>query len=450
MAESESDRKGSSGTASLPNTIDDWARAPGGKGVRRVQRAIRSKTPFLFVTGPAGTGKSTLLKLVAKELGGPPVLAPTGVAARLIGGQTIHSFFRVGRGVQWRGDDKTQRPEELYRGMSTLIIDEVSMVRADLLDKVDWILRRARQSEEPFGGVRVIAFGDLLQLPPVVGRDKPVLDEIGYQGPHFFDAFAAAKVGIEIQELKTVYRQRDRAFVKVLHGVRSGEPSSDLLKRLNRRVFSDGIAHRAGSLTLTTRRMDAELVNEQELNALAAPQHLYTGRVEGSYPNGDLPVPPELRLSPGARVMWVKNDPDGRWVNGTLGVVRDCRPDSVSVEPLDGGATFNVHVVQWEKCRYDFDPKAREVKRRVVGRYTQLPLRLGWATTIHKAQGLSLERVHVDLGRGAFAPGQTYVALSRSRTEGGLTLERPIRRSDLIVDPQVLEFLNREEQDAAA
>lgn len=161
-------------------------------------------------------------------------------------------------------------------------------------------------------------------------------------------------------------------------------------------------------------------------------------------------MPRELRLSPGARVMWVRNDPDGRWVNGSLGVVRACRPDGVLVEPLQGGATFTVHAVEWKKCTYAFDRDAHVVKKRVIGRYTQLPLRLGWATTIHKAQGLTLERVHVDLGKGAFAPGQTYVALSRSKTEGGLTLERPVRASDLMVDPRVLGFLDRETHDAAA
>jgi ATP-dependent exoDNAse (exonuclease V) alpha subunit len=380
---------------------------------------------------------------VAAELQAP-VVAPTGIAALRIGGQTLHSFFRLGQGVQWPAEDGATRPLDVYRGLSVLIIDEISMVRADVLDKVDWILRRARKSDTPFGGVRVIAFGDLLQLPPVLTREEvAAFARMGYAGEHFFNASVFRRTSLEVHELERVYRQRDAAFVELLHGVRRGSLTPDQWSRLKRRVVRKAVATGTGALTLTARRFDAETINACYLNALRSPETLYVGEIEGAFRESDVPAPIELRLRPGARVMWTKNDLNGRWVNGSVGVVQECYDDHVIVVRSDG-EPCRVFPVTWERIAFTFDRESKRVVREVVGRYTQLPLTWGWAATIHRTQGLTLERVHVDLGRRAFAPGQTYVALSRSRTERGLTLARPIRPDDLIVDQRVLTFLEEQ------
>lgn len=325
------------------------------------------------------------------------------------------------------------------------------MVRSDVLDKIDWILRRARESADPFGGVQILAFGDLLQLPPVVDRSEaPLLEQLGYKGPHFFDSLVFEALPLDTHMLRRVHRQRDRAFVEILHGIRCGTLSPAQLQRLNRRVFSEALANEAGSLILTTRRWRAEAVNEQRLHELAADETVYLGEVEAEFGTRELPAPLNLRLRPGARVIWTKNDPNGQWVNGTLGKVRACLTDRVIVERLDNSDECTVYPATWEKCSFTFDRERRAVSRRVVGRYSQMPLSLGWAATVHRSQGLTLDRVHVDLGGGAFAPGQTYVALSRSRTEEGLTLARPIRSSDLIVDQRVIAFLRQRIRAAAA
>jgi len=252
---------------------------------------VLSGKPFVLVIGAAGTGKSTLLKLLAAELNAP-VLAPTAVAALRVGGQTLHSFFRLERGVQWCGDDGATRATDLYRALSVLIIDEISMVRADVLDKVDWILRRARNSPRPFGGVQVIAFGDLFQLPPVVGEGEgPLLRRLGYEGPHFFDSRVVDALTPATHVLTRVHRQRDHAFIEILHAVRRGTLSPAQLARLNRRVLPEAVAHEAGSLVLTTRRWRAEAVNEQRLLELDTAETIYEGEVEGAFGTRELPAP---------------------------------------------------------------------------------------------------------------------------------------------------------------
>jgi ATP-dependent DNA helicase PIF1 len=373
------------------------------------------------------------------------------VAALRAGGQTLHSFFRMQPGILLPGDDGTKRPTELYRGISTLIIDEVSMVRADVIDKIDEILRRARESSAPFGGVQVLLFGDPLQLPPVVERkDGPILVGLGYRGPHFFDAAVTRGEQLETFVLDRVHRQRDQRFIDVLNAFRRGAVGHDLMRRLNRRVIRRSPVVTAGGLTLTTHCWRAGVVNEQHLNDLPTPEASYRGTVQGVFPDSQLPVPKRVRLKVGARVMFVKNDREGRWVNGTIGTVLECGGAHVLVEAVQDRRICEVRRVEWERHAHVYDARTRKIERRVTGRYVQLPLSLGWAATVHKAQGLTLERVHVDLGRGAFAAGQAYVAISRSRTEQGLSLERPVRPADVIVDPRVVEFLDSRARRCAA
>lgn len=422
-----------------PATLEEWARADG--RVRAVEAAVGSGRSFLLITGAAGTGKSTLLRLLAEDLGHPPILAPTGIAALKVGGQTLHSFFRLPIGVQVCANDGRDRPLAAYRALSTIIIDEISMVRADVMDKINWILQAARQSAAPWGGVRVIAFGDMLQLPPVVGaREWGPLRSLGYRSPHFFDSAAVKDSHLGVRVLDKVHRQREGSFLQVLNTVRLGRVSPASLGRLNSRVLPRPVAEAAGSLILTPRRTDADVYNALRLNALPGPERTYTALVEGRFPR-KRPAARELHLRCGARVMCLRNDPWGRWVNGSLGTVRECQQDAVVVELDCSGALCTLDRVEWEQYAFSLDRQSGNLRRRIVGRYIQIPLALAWSATVHKSQGLTLDRLHVDLGRGAFAPGQLYVALSRVRSEQGLTLARAVVEEDLIVDDRVLAFL---------
>lgn len=433
----------------LPSTLEDWAADDAAMAVRRVLHAVRARD-HVFITGAAGTGKSTLLRLLASELSDAPVLAPTGVAALRVGGQTIHSYFKLERGVQRIGADGVDRPVALYRAISRLIVDEASMVRADTLDHIDWILRRARECDLPFGGVQLILCGDLLQLPPVVTREEAALFySYGYSGPHMFDAKVQGVAGLSVIELDQVHRQSDSSYVRILNAVRAGDLTPAALTRLNRRVLRGAVVDGQASLTVAIHRLQVEILNQQRLYGLGAPLVTYRGLREKAFPAHDLPVPHELQLCPGARVMFVKNDTEGgRWVNGSLGHVLECRRDHVLVARHDNEAPCAVYPVTWERHAYAVGGSG-EIERRLVGRYVQIPLVLGWAATVHRCQGITLDRAHVDLGRGAFAAGQAYVALSRCRTEAGLTLERPVRPSDFRVDPRVVEYLRRQNVRAA-
>jgi ATP-dependent exoDNAse (exonuclease V) alpha subunit len=398
---------------------------------------------MLLITGPAGTGKSHLLSLMREALDESAlVLAPTGIAALKVDGQTIHSFFRLPKGVQTPGDDGVSRPMALYRAISTVIIDEISMVRADVLDKIDSILQQAKSSTAPFGGVRLLTFGDLYQLAPVVPREeRTILKRLGYAGAHFFESRIARRCEMRVFALERIHRQRERRFVRLLNAIRVGDVSPEMLEFLNRRVFPEAVAEQVGSLVLTTHRWRAEMRNWQHLRALPTREQVYPARVDGRFPSRQRPVPHPLVLRPGARIMFARNDPSRRWFNGSVGTVLECQPKQIVVELGDRRSWCTVKPAQWERFRYSFDAQTGRVERRVIGRFSQLPVSLGWAATIHKSQGLTLERAHLDFSGGVFAAGQAYVALSRSRTLAGLTLEQPIRRSDLISDTRVAEFL---------
>ncbi len=401
----------------------------------------------VFVTGRAGTGKSTLLRhFRATTKRRVAVLAPTGVAALNAGGQTIHSFFR------WKPDITPSRVgrvgasvADIYKKLEALVIDEVSMVRADLLDCVDRFLRlNGPDPAAPFGGLQMIFIGDLYQLPPVAtGTEAKALAAI-YATPFFFSAHALRELDFEIVELEKVYRQQhDPAFLEILNAVRNATVTEEQLARLNERCLP-GFEPPPDELCvfLTTTNALAEELNRSRLQRLRGKAYTFHALVEGDFGKEYLPAPPELTLKPGAQVMLVNNDPQGRWVNGSLGRVtrvlgRSGEP-AVQVE-LEDGDRVEVEPHTWEL--FELFVEAQELRSRVVGRYTQFPLVLGWAVTIHKAQGKTFPRAVIDLGRGAFAPGQVYVALSRCTSLTGLVLRRLLTRRQVWSDRRVMKFL---------
>jgi hypothetical protein len=401
-------------------------------------KAINALDPAVFVLGRAGTGKTWLLRHVAATAGRQTaIVAPTGIAALNAGGQTIHSFFGiapfgVGPQIEFR-----RLKRKLLKALDLLLVDEVSMVRVDLLDAVDKVLRAAREIDAPFGDVQVVFFGDFLQLPPVVtGADAHVLHELGYPSPYAFDARVLREISPTFVEMTEVRRQSDREFAHLLGRLRGGD--AEAVEEINALCVRPHRTGRAAVLLTSTNRL-AELYNQQGLAALPGASAVLEGRISEKFGQDRLPAPQILELKPRARVMAVRNDPAGRFVNGSLGTVMDIDAPIVTVR-FDGRAeAVEIEPVLWESVRYDLVDG--RLAPSVVGTYRQSPLTPAWAITIHKAQGLTLEDVRVDLGRGAFASGQAYVALSRARTIEGLSLARPLTTKDLVLDPALERFI---------
>lgn len=404
----------------------------------------------VFLTGRAGTGKSTLLqhfrRITRKRLA---VLAPTGVAAVNVQGQTIHSFFGFGPGITV---DKARRrataKRQLYRNLQAVVIDEISMVRADLLDCIDEFLRmNGPRDGEPFGGVQMIFIGDLYQLPPVVQADEAELFTTHYVSPFFFDANVFKQIPFDLVQLIKVYRQRDAHFVDLLDAVRTATLDTQQLQALNACYNADlsGI-NREQYVGLVTTNAMADRINAMHLDRIDKQAYAFKGTLNGTFNRPQLPTDETLTLKAGARIMMLNNEPRGRWVNGTLGNVieidTDDSPTSIRVE-LESDYEGKIQPYTWESIRYAFNPRTQQIESEVVGSFTQYPLRLAWGSTIHKAQGKTFDHVVVDFGRGTFAPGQAYVALSRCRTLEGLVLRRPLRREHVKIDPRVLAFFDR-------
>jgi ATP-dependent exoDNAse (exonuclease V) alpha subunit len=396
----------------------------------------------LFVTGRAGTGKSTLLRIIRESLGtGCAVLAPTGLAAVGVGGQTIHSFFRFPPRLIQPADIRKSKSGNIMRRLDTLVVDEVSMVRADLMHAIDLSLRLNRgRAKDPFGGVQMVLFGDMHQLPPVVrGAEEAGYLHDTFGGAFFFNAPAFRDGRCELLELGHVFRQRDEAFIRVLNRIREGEAGDDEIGLLNERVRPLSRLRDAGeAVILTTTNEAANRINQAFLESLPEREHRFTAKLTGEYPEGAYPTDPELTLKAGAKVILIRNDPDKRWVNGTLARVARIEAGKVTID-IDG-REHELEPVDWESIRYAYETGKDEIVANVVGTFKQLPVRLAWALTIHKAQGLTLDRVYIDLGRGTFAHGQTYVALSRCRSLEGLALGRPLRASDVRFDPAAMGY----------
>ncbi|MEE9380495.1 MAG: AAA family ATPase [Hyphomonadaceae bacterium] len=394
----------------------------------------------VFLTGRAGTGKTTMLKRFLEEAGDTAVvLAPTGVAAMNAGGQTIHSFFKLPPRLIEPQDIKRLRTTRLMRTLKTVIIDEISMVRSDMLDAIDKSLKLNRGSKRPFGGARMILAGDLHQLPPVVrGDELPILNE-RYGGSYFFNAPAFREAEFALLALKHVFRQDDPRFLALLGAMRTGrvtESDEDLLDTL----VSSRTAQEASEthVVLTPNNANAYRINQARLAQLSTRARTFDAKIDGKFEERAYPTEAELELKEGARVMLIRNDPDGRWVNGTLAIVEGFDEDSVLVN-VDG-EVYGIEPTAWEKYRYEVDAKTKKVSREIVGTFKQVPLRLAYAVTIHKAQGLTLDKVFIDFDRGMFAHGQAYVAFSRARTLEGLEISRPLRPRDMVIDRSAFAF----------
>lgn len=397
----------------------------------------------LFVTGRAGTGKSTLLRCLREIIAEQGiVLAPTGLAAVNVGGQTIHSFFGFPPRLIRPDDIRRSRNGGIMRRLKFLIIDEVSMVRSDLMWAIDQALRVNRgRPREPFGGVRLLLFGDLHQLPPVV-QEAEVADhlESNFGGPFFFNVPALQDgAGTAFLELQRVFRQDDESLVRVLDRIREGDVGEDELELLNSRVKPiRTLAEGDPFVILTPTNAAANRINAAYLEALPGRSYAYEAGVTGDFSDSAQPTDSTLLLKPGAKVILLRNDPDRRWVNGTI--ARISRLDEKQVWVEIDGKEYEVEPVAWENRRYAYDQAAQKIVETVAGTFKQFPLRLAWALTIHKSQGLTLDRVYIDLGRGTFAHGQAYVAISRCRSLSGLAFARPLRPQDVLFDPAAMGY----------
>ena len=418
------------------------------EGVCDVLAALENKTSTVLVHGGAGVGKSHLVRyLKALPSGNRQVtVAPTAIAALTSRGQTIHSYFQFPPQVlDSRNLEKFKgRPSKLWLEMSLLVIDEMSMVRPDLLDTIDSRLRQMRESELPFGGVQVLLVGDPLQLPPVTKEnDRILLHAMGYKTPFLHSAKVWNRIdNLKAIELKRVYRQTEPTFIAALNEIRRYKNLPPALAFLNERCLRP---HREGRkpVLLTSTRRQADGYNTRGLRELPGPETVYRGKMEGKLNiQGDqLPVPENLNLKPGAEVMTVQNDSVHRWLNGSRGQVVGLEPDAAVVKFYDSGETHKVQRHTWEKVKQVWDNTKGRIQNEVEGSYTQLPLIHGWALTIHKAQGMTLDDVRVDLAGGTFASGQLYVAISRARTLDGLSLSHPLTEDDVKADMTLLQFV---------
>jgi len=413
--------------------------------------ALEKTAQSLFITGKAGTGKSTLLQLfrntTKKKVA---VLAPTGVAALNVQGQTIHSFFGFPPRIITPSEAARRVTRKdllrLYKNLEVLIIDEISMVRADMLDGMDKFLRINRENFRPFGGVQVVFFGDLFQLPPVVTRDPVEASYFNeyYESPYFFSAkiFQEPDFQLDMLELRKVYRQESRHFLRLLEAVRINEIDYDDLEDLNER-HAPHFNEMDGYITLCARNATADRINQRELSQLETPEFEFLASVKGQFDPGLYPTDAALRLRLGAQVMFVRNDQEGKqFVNGTIGKIIQLSQDSIVVETeeYDGKKRkIDVPKIEWEIIRYRASATG-SIETEVAGSFSQYPLKLAWAITIHKSQGKTFDRVLIDLGGGAFEHGQLYVALSRCRTLEGIVLRQPIRTQDIITDERVVAF----------
>ena len=419
------------------------------------ERYIKATGRSVFLTGKAGTGKTTFLKYITKTIAKRfVVLAPTGVAAINAGGSTIHSFFQLPL-CPYLPDVKElvteyQMPEryrslrkeraKIIRTLDLLIIDEISMVRADLLDAVDMTLRKYRRNDRPFGGVQLLMIGDAQQLSPVVkDSERQYMSQV-YPSPYFFHSKALSRLQYVTIELQKVHRQKDADFLEILNAVRENRLVPSLLAKLNSRVGVQPPVMEDGSepIRLTTHNARADEVNDRKMAGLPGDPYSFIAQVDGDFPESAYPAEEELQLKPGAQVMFIRNDSEGNYYNGKLGRVEKISDGVVTVSDSEG-RLIDVNPVEWPNAQYELDDESGEICQNVIGTFRQIPLRVAWAITIHKSQGLTFDNVIIDAG-AAFAFGQVYVALSRCRSLEGIVMESPVRPSVIYADEHVAAF----------
>lgn len=416
------------------------------------ERYVKATGRSVFLTGKAGTGKTTFLRYVTQTTSKRfVVLAPTGVAAINAGGSTIHSFFQLPL-CPYLPDVKEfvteyQMPEryrslrkervKIIRTLDLLIIDEISMVRADLLDAVDMTLRRYRHNDKPFGGVQLLMIGDAQQLSPVVKENEKQYISQVYQSPYFFHSKALQKLPYVTIELQKVHRQQDQEFVDILNGIRENRPSAKILQTLNSRVKA--YENCDDVIRLTTHNAQADKVNTMKLDELPGDVVTFGAEIEGEFPENSYPADEMLSLKKGAQVMFIRNDSEAGFYNGKIGKVTEIGANGVVSVTDSDGLTIAVSPVEWTNSQYVLNDESGEIEQSVIGTFKQLPLRIAWAITIHKSQGLTFDKVIIDAG-AAFAFGQVYVALSRCRTLEGISLDSPIRTSTIYSDIHVSDF----------
>jgi len=402
----------------------------------------------LLITGRAGTGKSTLLEYFRRHTDKRAVfLAPTGVAAVNIHGQTIHSFFGFKPNVTPTSIRKirSKKRASLYQKLGSIVIDEISMVRADLLDCVERFLKlHGPEKDQPFGGVQMIFIGDLYQLPPVVTSREKELFRDHYKSPYFFSARAFEGLDMAFVELEKIYRQRDEEFIDILNAIRNRTVTDDALAVLNRRCDSEFVPPKGDFyIYLTSTNRLADSINEEHLEKLRGKIWISRALISGEFSREYLPTAPEVKLKKGAQIMLLNNDLYGRWVNGTIGRVskfdRNEENDEIIIARLDNGREVEIGMYTWEIFSYFLENG--ELSSKVVGSFTQYPVRLAFAVTIHKSQGKTFTKAVIDVGRGTFAHGQMYVALSRCASMGGIVLKQPVRRNHILMDWRVVRFL---------
>jgi len=401
----------------------------------------------IFITGKAGVGKSTLLNYfrerTKKEIA---VLAPTGVSALNIQGETIHSFFGFKPDITSDKIKKlSERKSKIYKKIDSIVIDEISMVRADLLDYIDIFLRKNTGKQMAFGGIQMIFIGDLYQLPPVVkGIERDIFKTL-YPSPYFFDSNIFKRIEIEFIELEKIYRQKDERFINILNAIRNNTIKEEQISELNRRVGAK-IKDENYLVYLTPLNKEAKRINDEKLLSLNKEIKIFSARVEGNFDANSYPCDEELKVCEGCQIMFLNNDSQGRWVNGTLGIVKgfdfdeDTQEESIIVEKEDK-EIVEVLPYSWEIFHYKFDEKNQKLTTQTVGIFRQHPLKLAWAVTIHKSQGKTYKNVSIDLKNGIFAPGQTYVALSRCISLDGISLKVPVKKSHILTDWRIVKFL---------
>ena len=413
---------------------------------------IANTDTHIFLTGKAGTGKTTFLRQLRNEL--PKrmvVLAPTGIAAINAQGVTIHSFFQLNFGPQIPGSKQQNKRYQfrkqkiqLIRSLDLIVIDEISMVRADVLDAIDEVLRQYRDHSRPFGGVQMLLIGDMQQLAPVAKEEEWRLLSPFYATPYFFSSKALQSTDFVTVELKHVYRQSNPLFLDILNKVRTNTVDDATLKKLNERYIPDFLPKNdEGYIRLTTHNYQADAINKQKLDELTTLPYNYEAVTDGDFPEIAYPTEKNLTLKVGAQVIFVKNDssPQKAFYNGMIGEVVEMTDKQVTVRALDDGNIIEVGHERWENTKYTLDDKTKEIKEDIVGTFSQFPLKTAWAITVHKSQGLTFERAIIDV-QHSFAHGQTYVALSRCKTLDGMVLSSPIPRTAIINDHTVSDFRN--------